>query len=191
VRLADPVDQATGLRRLFAGGPSFRALGLLGPDPRRTARACADLALGLARRGKQVLVLDEGRPPYNVGGMWGVLPRHTLASLPRVTVAEATLEPHPGIRLLSAPEGTQALAGLDEQALLHLADHWGEAPDWMLVNGQGPARGQPGLALTAELRVLVLPGGKEWLADAYSTLKSAHGAWSGGDWMVLVDGAEP
>ena len=189
MRLVDPVDQATGLRRLFAAAPVFRAVGVLGPDPRRNARVCADLALGLARRGKQVLVLDEGRPPYNVGGMWGLLARRSLADLPGVTLAEAALEAAPGVRLLAAPEGMRQLAGMDEQALLALADHWGEAPEWMLVNGLGGAPASAGLATTAEVRILVLPGDKDWLAEAYGALKSAHAAWSGGTWMVLVEGA--
>ena len=34
MRLADPVDQATGLRRLFKPEPAFRALGVLGADGR-------------------------------------------------------------------------------------------------------------------------------------------------------------
>jgi hypothetical protein len=55
----------------------------------------------------------------------------------------------------------------------------------MLVNGQGGS----GLATTAELRILVLPGDKAWLAEAYGMLKAAHGAWSAGAWMVLVEGA--
>ncbi|MEW6679231.1 MAG: hypothetical protein AB1421_15050 [Pseudomonadota bacterium] len=191
MRLVDPIDQATGLRRLFASTPVFRAVGILGPDSRRNARVCADLALGLGRRGKQILVVDEGRAPYNVGGMWGVLPRYTLAHVPGVSLRDAALEARPGIRLLPAPEGVQTLAGLNEQALLEVADHWGDTPpDWMLVNGRNGPGEQAGLATTAELRILVLPGSKDWLAEAYGALKSAHAAWSGGEWLVLVEGAD-
>lgn len=191
MRLADPIDQATGLRRLFAGGPEFRSVGILGPDGRRNARACAELARGLGRRGSQVLVLDEARPPYNVGGMWGLLARHTLADVPRVHLAEAAVDAGQGIRLLAAPESLRTLAALNEQSLLAMAEHWGEAPEWMLLNGRGgPQGGGAGLATTAEIRVLVLPGGRDWLADAYAALKAAHAAWFGGQWMVLVEGAD-
>lgn len=188
MRLVDPIDQATGLRRLFGTTRPFRSVGVIGPDARRNARACADLALGLARRGQQVLVLDEGRPPYNVGGMWGVLPRHTLAHVPGIPLANATLEPHPGIRLLAAPEAAKTLAGLDEQSLLTMADHWGDTPDWMLVNGA--AQGSQSLAATADVRILVLPGSKDWLAQAYGALKSAQGTWAGTAWFVLVEGTD-
>ena len=189
MRLVDPVDQATGLRRLFAATPAFRAVGVLGPDPRRNARVSAELALGLGRRGKQVLVLDEGRPPYNVGGMWGLLARRSLADVPGVPLAEATIDAAPGVRLLAAHEGMRHLARMDEQSLLAMADHWGDAPEWMLVNGKGDGPASAGLATTTELRILVLPGDKAWLAEAYGILKSAHAAWSGGTWMVLVEGA--
>lgn len=189
MRLVDPVDQATGLRRLFASAPAFRSVGLLGPDPRRNARACADLALGLNRRGKQVLVLDEGRPPYNVGGMWGLLPRHGLADVPGIPLADAVLEAGPGLRLLAAPEGMRALARLDERMLLAMADQWDETPEWMLLNGRGGDPCGPGLAATAQVRVLVLPGEKAWLAEAYATLKSAHTQGTDGHWGLLVEGA--
>jgi hypothetical protein len=184
------MDQATGLRRLFAGSQTFRAVGVLGPDARRNAHACAELALGLSRCGKQVLVLDEGRAPYNVGGLWGLMPRHTLADIPGHGVAAAVLEAGPGLHLLAAPEGMHALAALNERALLDLTEHWGEAPDCMLLCGPGGTQAGKGLATTAALRLLVLPGDKHWLADTYATLKSAHAAWSGGAWMVLVEGTD-
>ncbi|MEW5771348.1 MAG: hypothetical protein AB1831_13410 [Pseudomonadota bacterium] len=191
MRLADPVDQATGLRRLFASGPAFRAAGVLGPDARRNARVCAALAQGLSRRGNRVLVLDEARPPYNVGGMLGVLSRHSLADAPRMQLEDVAVGTTAGVHLLAAQQGLQELAGLSEQALLELADGWaGDAPEWMLLNGRGEGAHGGGLAATADLRVLVLPGGKDWLAQAYAVLKTAHAAWSGGEWLVLVEGLD-
>lgn len=189
MRLAEPLDQATGLRRLFASARAFRALGVLGPDARRNARVCAELALGLSRRGNQVLVLDGVHPPYNVGGVWGLLPRRTLADVPGRGADDAVLEAGPGIRLLAAPDGMNTLAAFSEQSLIEVSECWGEAPEWMLLNGETGTGG--GLAATAELRLLVLPGDRTRLADAYAILKSAHGAWSGGTWLVLVEGADP
>jgi hypothetical protein len=190
VRLADPVDQATGLRRLFAQGALFRAVGILGPDARRNARVCAALAQGLGRRGNRVLILDEARAPYNVGGMMGLLTRRSLADVPQIGLT-AALEAAPGIRLLAAPEGMDALAEMSERSLLDMAEQWGEVPEWMLLNSRAAGGGPgAGLATTAELRVLVLPGDKSWLAEAYACLKSAHVAWSGGAWQVLVEGAD-
>lgn len=191
MRLADPIDQASGLRRLFAAETSFRSVGILGPDGRRNARACAALARGLGRRGSRVLVLDEARAPYNVGGMWGLLTRHTLADLPDIHLEQVMLEAGAGIRLLAAPGGLRTLAALSEQALLNLAEGWQDPPEWLLMNGQGGSKGDElALATTADLRVLVLPGGRDWLADTYAVLKTAQGAWAGGQWLVLVEGTD-
>jgi hypothetical protein len=193
VRLADPLDQASGLRRLFAPEPSFQALGVLGPDARRTARACVALALGLGRRGHRVLVMDETRPPHNVASLLGMLPRYGLVDAPSrglVSVVQPALE---GLLLLAAQDGLSTLAGLSEQDLLDMADDWksrADAPEWLLLNGgDGPLQGNA-LATTANLRVLVLPGNRAALADAYAVMKTAQAAWAGKNWLVLVEGAE-
>lgn len=193
MRLADPLDQASGLRRMFAPEPLFQSLGVLGPDARRTARACAALALGLGRRGHRVLVMDETRPPHNVAGLLGILPRYGLVDAPArglLSVVQSALE---GLVLLAAQDGLNALAALPEQALLDMADEWrvrADAPEWLVLNGgDGPLQ-RNGLATTAGLRVLVLPGNRASLADAYAVMKTAHSAWSGKNWLVLVEAAD-
>jgi len=189
VRLADQFDQATGLRRLFAEEPTFSSVGVLGPDPRRNARASLSLARGISRRGNRVLLMDEARAPYNTGGLAGFLVRQTLAQAPQIGLAAVSREIEPGLRLLAAPDGMGALAGLSEQSLHGMADEWGtEAPEWMLLNSPGGSQGV-GLAASAAVRVLVLPGEKSQLAEAYATLKSAQGIRPQGQWAVLVEGA--
>ena len=193
MRLADPLDQASGLRRLFAPEPAFQALGVVGPDLRRTASAAAALALGLGRRGHRVLVMDEMRPPNNVAGLLGVMPRHGLVDAPGRGLVSVVRQASEGLTLLAAQEGLNTLAGLTEQDLLDLTDDWrnrAEAPEWLLLNGgNGPLR-NASLATSANLRVLVLPGNRAALADAYAVMKSAHAAWSGKRWWVLVEGVE-
>lgn len=193
MRLADPLDQASGLRRLFAPEPAFQALGVVGPDLRRTACAAAALALGLGRRGHRVLVMDEMRPPNNVAGLLGVMPRHGLVDAPGRGLVSVVRQASEGLTLLAAQEGLNTLAGLTEQDLLDMTDDWrnrAEAPEWLLLNGgDGPLR-NASLATSANLRVLVLPGNRAALADAYAVMKSAHAAWSGKRWWVLVEGVE-
>ena len=190
MRLAEPLDQATGLRRLFAAGPVFRSVGVIGPDARRNARVSMALAQGLGHRGSHVLVLDEGKPPYNVGGMMGLLAKRSLADAWQVGLADVAVEAGAGIRLLAAQDGVGALAGLSEHDLHDMTENWrGDTPEWMLVNSGDTANGG-GLASTAELRVLVLPGDKNWLAEAYAVLKSSHAAGASGAWVVLVEGAD-
>lgn len=193
MRLADPLDQASGLRRLFAPEPSFQALGVLGPDARRTARACVALALGLGRRGNRVMMMDETRPPHNVASLLGMLPRFGLIDAPSrglVSVVQPALD---GLLLLAAQDGLNTLARLSEHDLLDMADAWNsraDAPEWLLLNGgDGPLQSNA-LATTANLRVLVLPGNRASLADTYAVMKTAHAAWSGKNWLVLVEGVE-
>lgn len=191
--LAEAIDQATGLRRLFTPETVFRALGVLGPDSRGTARSCVALARGLGRRGDRVLILDEAKPPQHVGGLLGVLARHTLADAGRGSLVNLAQPAGDGVVLLAAPDGLEALAGLDEGDLRDLTDDWStraELPEWLLVNG-GQRAADLALAATADERVLVLPGSKTKLADAYAVMKKAHAVWNGRAWWVLVDGAEP
>jgi len=192
VRLAEPVDQATGLRRLFTPEPAFRALGVLGADSRSTARACVALALGLGRRGERVMVLDEARPPHHVGGLLGILTRHTLADAAHRGLVDIAQPAGDGIVLLSAPNGLKALAGLSEATLRDMADDWharAEAPEWLVVNGS-KCGSDIGLAGTADDRVLVLSGVKSRLAEAYAVMKAAHAFRAGHTWWVLVDGVD-
>ncbi|PIV88620.1 MAG: hypothetical protein COW48_05030 [Hydrogenophilales bacterium CG17_big_fil_post_rev_8_21_14_2_50_63_12] len=192
MRLADPLDQATGLRRLFAAEAVFRAVGILGPDARRNARVSAGLGLAFARRGSQALILDEAVAPHNVGSLLGILTRHGLLDVARAgQLAQAIQPAGQGLNLLAAQDGIAALARMDEREALQLAEGWrshAEAPQWLLLNS-APGSGQS-LSATADLRVLVLPGAKTRLAEAYTVMKSAHTAWPGNRWLVLVEGAD-
>lgn len=193
MRLADPLDQASGLRRMFAPEPLFQSLGVLGADARRTARACTALALGLGRRGHRVMVMDETRPPHNVAGLLGILPRYGLVDAPArglLSVVQPALE---GLVLLAAQDGLNTLAALPEHALLDMADEWSvraDAPEWLVLNGGDGPMQSDGLATTAGLRVLVLPGSRAALADTYAVMKTAHSACSGKNWLVLVEAAD-
>jgi hypothetical protein len=192
VRLADPLDQATGLRRLFAAESAFRAIGVLGPDARRNARFTAGLGLALGRRGSHALILDEATAPHNVGSLLGIFTRHSLLDVARAgQLAHAIQSAGQGVDLLAAHDGIAALTRMEERDVLRLADDWrghAEAPQWLLLNS-APGSGQS-LSATANLRVLVLPGAKSRLAEAYTVMKSAHTVWPGSAWLVVVEGAE-
>ena len=194
VRLAEPLDQASGLRRLFAPEPTFQALGVIGPDSRLTASACTALALGLGRRGHRVMVMDETRPPNNVAALLGVLPRHGLADAPARGLVSVLRQATEGLVLLAAQNGSNILAAWSEHQLLDMTDDWrarADAPEWFLLNGGDGVLRHHSLATTANLRVLVLPGKRSSLADAYAAMKAAHAAWAGRHWLVLVVGSDP
>lgn len=182
--LAEPLDQATGLRRLFTPAPPFHAIGVLCPDPARGARASLALARGLARRGGKVLVLDEIKPPHNVSGQMDLLQRPLRIDRNAGMLEGMTLGS--GVELINVQTGIRDLAALDEDTLIGLTDAWDtDAPEWMLVHG-----GADGLAAMADLRVLVVPGSKSRLAQAYALMKSVLAIRPGGVWQVLVTDAE-
>ena len=193
MRLAEPLDQASGLRRLFAPEPAFQALGILGPDSRRTACAGTALALGLGRRGHRVLVMDETRPPNNVAALLGVVPRYGLCDASSRGLVSVVRPASDGLVLLAAQDGVSTLAGLSELDLLDISEDWrtrADTPEWLVLNGGDGVLRNNSLATTANLRVLVLPGNRASLADAYAVMKASHTAWSGGRWLVLVAGGE-
>ena len=193
MRLAEPVDQATGLRRLFAAEAGFHALGVLSADAGCGARAGAALALGLGRRGHRVLVLDETRPPHNVGGALGVVARHALADARARGLLGVVSPAGDGIALLAAPDGAALLASLTERALLDLIEDWRareDTPEWLVLNAGDAPRGGGALALTAGMRVLALPGDRARLADAYAVMKAAQTTWAGQCWLVMVEDAD-
>jgi hypothetical protein len=139
------------------------------------------------------MVMDEMRPPNNVAGLLGVMPRLGLVDAASRGLLAVVRQATEGLVLLAAQDGPKVLAGWSEQNLLDIADDWrarAEAPEWLLLNGGDAAPRGHSLASTASLRVLVLPGHRAALADAYAVMKTAHAAWSGNNWLVLVVGAE-
>ena len=151
------------------------------------------LARGLGRRGERVLVLDETRPPHHVGGQLGILMRHSLADAAQQGLLGIAQPAGDGIVLMAAEGGVGALAELAESDLRDLADDWqarAEPPEWLVLNGAEPGP-EPGLAATADDRVLVLPGSKSRLADAYALLKSTQAFRTGHAWWILVESQDP
>ncbi len=189
MRLAEPVDQATGLRRLFTPELPFRALAVLGADAAAATRACVALARGLGKRGERVMLVDEVPPPRHAGGLLGVLARHGLNEVRQRGLLDIVQPAGEGVVLLSAVDGLTALRGLSETALRRLADDWRareETPEWLLLNS-GPALPESALAVTADERVLVLTASRARLAEAYALMKAAHAFRPAPAWRVLVE----
>lgn len=189
MRLAEPVDQATGLRRLFTPEVPFRALAVLGADAAAATRACVALARGLGKRGERVMLVDEVPPPRHAGGLLGVLARHGLNEVRQRGLLDIVQPAGEGVVLLSAVDGLTALRGLSETALRRLADDWRareETPEWLLLNS-GPALPENALAVTADERVLVLTASRARLAEAYALMKAAHAFRPARAWRVLVE----
>jgi len=184
---AESLDQASGLRRMLGEQEVFFPIGVFGPDPELNAAAAASLAFALGRRGSQVCVMDELSGPRNVAAYLGIGSNAELeqAAGGKVDLAEAMGTGPAGVRVLHAPGGVAAVAGLADTAWRQLGEslHALE-PEWMLITAAEADR--PSLALACPRRLLVLPAERHRLPEAYAVLKAAHQYQPDGSWRVLV-----
>ncbi len=186
MRRLEPDDQAAGLRRLLGGHNSFRAVGLFGPDADLNATAAAGIAFALSLRGNHVCLIDEAPGPHNVAGQLGLTPRHALADLAHGN------QPLENV-LVAIPDGPHLVRA--EQGLAHVAEaddrHWSRlsedfaagAWEWLML--AAPADERPSLALTAPLRLLILPAARARLTEAYAVLKAAHRKQPDAAWLAV------
>jgi len=115
-----------------------------------------------------------------------------LADAPAHGLAAVAQPAGDGVALMAARDGVATLAGIPEQAMRTLAEDWRERadfPEWLLLNG-GASAEPISLAMTAGIRVLVLPNNKARLADGYALMKAAQSICAGRSWLVLVEGAD-
>lgn len=192
MRLAEPVDQATGLRRLFTPEVQFRALAVLAADAAAATRAAVALARGLGRRGERVLLFDEVPPPRHAGGLLGVLARHGLDEARARGLLEIVKPAGEGVVLLPAANALAALRGLSEASLQRLADDWrasAEPPGWLLLNS-GAGFPEQGLAVAADERILVLTASRARLAESYALMKATHAFRPARVWRVIAEEAD-
>lgn len=184
---ADILDQAAGLRRLLGtDGVRLRSVAFLGPDPALTATACASLAFALVQRGGDVCVLDECAGPHTVAGQFGITPRAGLAEVVsgEIGLNSAIIRGAGGIGLLPAEGGMALAAASDQRQWSELADTFAQTPwQWILLPAGGD---EPGFALTATRRVLVLPPGRQRLTEAYAIMKGVQRRQADAAWQVLV-----
>ena len=107
-------DQAEGLRRLLAD--DFVRIVTLTSGKRGVGKTSAliNLAAALAKRGKQVMVLDEHQGEHSVVGLLGLTPYYDLTHVMRREHSlEQVMLPGPeGIVVVPAGKSVQALANL-------------------------------------------------------------------------------
>jgi flagellar biosynthesis protein FlhG len=186
MRSAENLDQATGLRRLLGADGGMRALGIFGSDAALNAHAGANLATAMAQRGASVAVFDEVPAPMNVASRLGLTPGVGLKQVIQGQCnAQDALNENPcGVRLLRAEQALHSAAGLAPEAWTRLQDVLPETDlDWLFM--AAPADEAPSLALAAPYRLLVVPGAKNRLTEAYALLKSLHAQQPEGRWWIL------
>lgn len=183
----EPDDQASGLRRLLGDRSRLRTLGLFGPDAHLNALAGANLALALAQRGNATCLIDEAPGPHNAIGQFGLSPGRGLADVLHNGTGfdDALLPAAENLHLLPAEHGLTLASDLDER-------YWNRTGagfvrrdwDWLLL--AAPDDDRASLALTAPLRLLVVPPQKARLTEAYAILKAAHHKQPDARWLLLA-----
>ncbi|HRF03311.1 AAA family ATPase [Accumulibacter sp.] len=187
-------DQAAGLRRLFSR-PRLRivsfAAGSVGVGK---SLSVANLAACLARRGKEVLVVDENTDD-SVAAYYGVLVRHDLQQVLRreKSLSEVILSVAPGVRVLPAAKVVTQLATLSVVEQRILLDSLGqiERPaDVVLVDtSRDHPLGFSPLGLAAQDTVIVVSPNGASITDAYALIKKVSLGYARKHFRILVNKA--
>ena len=186
-------DQAAGLRRLF-GREQLRVVTFAaGCEGVGKSIAVANLAVALARQGKEVLILDENGGSDNLARLFGVQARYDLAHvinrdqhLEDVLVAVA-----PGVRLLPAARTVKRLSHLNltqQQTLLESLGDMVHPADVILVDTavDHPLGFSP-LGLAAQETVVVLSATGSAITDAYALIKKMNTGYARRNFRILVN----
>lgn len=180
--MANPTeDQAEGLRRLLVqDSPHIItvASGSMGAGKTSTV---INLAVALARNGKDVLVIDENAGASNLAGTLGLSAHRDLLDVIRrdKTLDEVIISGPEGFRLLPAGRGMQMLGKLGSHDQTYLIDCFGgfaQPTDVVLIDA-APGHISPLLSLTLsrhEIVVVVSPEPGS-ITAAYALIKHISG----------------
>ena len=189
------VDQAAGLRRLFARGRLHVVTFAAGSPGVGKSLLIANLAACLARQDKTVLVFDENAGGRTVASCFGARARYDLAQLidREKSLGDVLLPVAPGIRVLPAAGAVGRLGKLDEaerDALIASLCALDEAPDVILVDAsQDHPLGFSPFGLAAHDTVIVMSPMPASITDAYALMKKVSLGYARRNYRVLVNGA--
>ena len=186
-------DQAAGLRRLLSG--DFVRIVTLTSGRRGVGKTTAliNLAAALAKRGKQVMVLDEHQGAHSVVGMLGLTPYYDLSHVVRRerSLDQVMLSGPEGIMVVPAGKGVQSLAalGAEEQAsLVHAFGQLSLPVDVVLVDAvAGVASHVLPLSLAAQELVLVVDPRPASMTDAYALIKVLNQGFARRSFHIIVN----
>lgn len=174
------MDQAARLRELVARGPSgeCRVIAVAsGKGGVGKTSIVVNLSLALARREKQVMVLDADLGLANVDILLGLVPRWDLSQVVRgeKELKEIVIEGPEGIRLIPGGSGVQELADLTAPQREHLIKSLGqvtEGTDFFLIDtSAGISRNVLSFAAAAGEAIVVTTPEPTAITDAYGLIK--------------------
>lgn len=186
-------DQAEGLRRLLSG--DFVRIVTLTSGRRGVGKTTAliNLAAALAKRGKQVMVLDEHQGAHSVVGMLGLTPYYDLGHVVRRerTLEQVMLSGPEGIMVVPAGKGVQSLAALgteEQESLVRAFGQLAQPVDVVLVDAvAGVASHVLPPSLAAQEVVLVVDPRPASLTDAYALIKVLNQGFALRSFHIMVN----
>ena len=194
--MAKPIqDQAEGLRRLLVQDFLRIVTVISGSAGGGKTTTVINLAVALARSGKDVLVIDENAGANNLGGTLGLNAHRDLLDVMRrdKTLDEVIIPGPEGFRLLSAGRGLRVLGKLSTHDQSHLIDCFGrfaQPVDVILVDA-APGRASQLLSLnfsSHEVVVVVSPEPTS-ITAAYALIKHISAEHGKQRFRVLVNKA--
>lgn len=187
------MDQAEGLRRLLARD-ALRIITVTSATAGAgKTSSVINLAVALARAGREVLILDESPRRGNVSDTIGVNARFDLLDvINRDKTLEQVLVTGPeGISVLPAAHGTARLARLNRDDQDRLMDCFSRLPNPVDVVLVDTATGGSGKALPASLAaqdvMLVLSRTSSSITDNYALIKTMSSQYAKRHFRILMN----
>lgn len=155
--------------------------------------ALINLAAALAKRGKQVMVLDEHQGAHSVVGMLGLTPYYDLSHVVRRerSLEQVMLSGPEGIMVVPAGKSVQSLAALgseDQASLVHAFGQLSLPVDVVLVDAvAGVASHVLPLSLAAQELVLVVDPRQASMTDAYALIKVLNQGFARRSFHIIVN----
>jgi flagellar biosynthesis protein FlhG len=170
-------DQAAGLRRLL-GQAGFQVITVMsGQQGAGKTAATANLAVALARSGRDVLIVDQDRHGRGASAMFGLTPRYDVADVlaGRCALDALLLAGPDNVQVLPIGGGFSRLGRLSERDQERLAQSFNRLQcgvDVVLVDMEEATDPDAlPLGLAASEIMVVLPPGNAAITQAYTLVK--------------------
>ncbi len=152
-----------------------------------------NLAMALARKGRNVLILDADLGLANVDVMLGITPKYSIQHVfsGEKRLSDVIMDGPGGIKLLPASSGIQEMCLLDESEKLFLLnefDSLDEPIDVMLIdNAAGISDTVMYFNMAAEERVVILTPEPTSITDAYALIKVLSQGYQVNEFSIIVN----
>lgn len=140
----------------------------------------ANLAIGISRLGKSVLVLDADLGMANLDVLFGVRPQHTLYHVIKGVkdLLDIIISGAPGVKFIAGGSGMRELADLDAQQrsrILQKLESIESYTDVFLIDtGAGLSSNVMSFVRSADEVLVVTTPEPTAMADAYGVIKALH-----------------